>query len=65
MLNAGGSVTFTPIVKGPASFTYTDTDADSDASIVATVTLDVKLGVTITWANPAAIRYGLPWRRAT
>ncbi len=57
-LNVGGSVTFTPTVKGPASFTYADTDADSDASTVATVTLNVKLGPTITWPDPAAIVYG-------
>ena len=60
VLNADGSVTFTPTAKGPASFTYTDTDAESDASTVATVTLNVKLGPIITWANPAAIVYGTP-----
>ncbi len=58
VLNANGSVTFTPAAKGPASFTYADTDADSDASTVATVTLNVKLGTTITWADPPAILYG-------
>jgi Bacterial Ig domain/Cadherin-like domain len=58
ILNSAGSVTFTPTVKGPASFTYTDTDADSDASTVATVKLDAKLGSTIHWADPAAIVYG-------
>ena len=57
-LTVGGSVTFTPTTTGPASFTYADTDADRDASTVATVTLDVKLGATIYWANPATIVYG-------
>ncbi len=60
VLNPGGSVTFTPTSMGQASFTYTDTDADSDASLVATVTLDVKLGTTINWPNPANIVYGTP-----
>jgi hypothetical protein len=58
VLNANGSVTFSPIATGPASFTYTDTDADNDASTEATVTLTVKLGTTINWANPAEIVYG-------
>jgi large repetitive protein len=60
VLNANGSVTFTPTAKGTATFTYTDTDADSDASTVATVTLDVKLGPDVRWATPAAIIYGTP-----
>ena len=59
-LTAGGSVTFTPTTTGSASFTYADTDAESDASTVATVTLIVKLGPTIHWANPATIVYGTP-----
>jgi large repetitive protein len=58
VLNSNGSVTFTPVAEGPASFTYTDTDADNDASTVATVTLNVKLGPVITWLTPAAIVYG-------
>ncbi len=58
VLNSNGSVTFTPTGEGQASFTYMDTDADRDASLVATVTLNVKLGTTINWANPAAIVYG-------
>ncbi len=60
VLNSDGSVTFTPTAEGAASFTYTDTDADSDASTVATVTLNVKLGPTIHWADPADIVYGTP-----
>jgi hypothetical protein len=60
VLNADGSVTFTPTAKGPASFTYTDTDADNDTSTVATVTLDVKLGPIIDWPDPAGIVYGTP-----
>jgi hypothetical protein len=59
-LTVGGSVTFTPTTTGPASFTYADTDAESDASTVATVTLNVKLGTTIYWANPPTIVYGTP-----
>jgi hypothetical protein len=59
-LTVGGSVTFTPTTTGSASFTYADTDAESDASTVATVTLIVKLGPTIHWANPATIVYGTP-----
>jgi len=58
VLNSDGSVTFTPASKGPASFTYMDTDAEGDASLVATVTLNVKLGTTIHWAEPAGIVYG-------
>jgi len=58
VLNSDGSVTFTPTSPGQASFTYTDTDAENDASLVATVTLNVKLGTTITWANPKGIVYG-------
>ena len=60
VLNANGSVTFTPIAKGTATFTYIDTDADSDASTVATVNLDVKLGPDVRWVTPAAIVYGTP-----
>jgi hypothetical protein len=59
-LNVGGSVTFTPVATGPASFTYSDTDADSDASTTATVSLIVKLGTTIHWSDPADIIYGTP-----
>ncbi len=58
VLNYDGSVTFTPVSEGPASFTYTDTDVENDASLVATVTLNVKLGTTINWAHPADIVYG-------
>jgi hypothetical protein len=64
VLNADGSVTFTPAARGTAGFTYTDTDDDSDASTVATVTLNVKLGPTIAWANPAPIVYGTPLSNA-
>jgi hypothetical protein len=60
VLNAGGSVTFTPTGGGPASFKYEDTDADRDASLVATVTLYVKLKPTIIWANPPDILHGAP-----
>ena len=59
-LNSNGSVTFTSIAEGAASFTYTDTDADSDASTIATVTLNVKLGSTIHWSDPTDIVYGTP-----
>jgi len=58
VLNSNGSVTFTPTTTGQASFTYTDTDSENDASTVATVTLNVKLGTTINWANPADIVFG-------
>jgi hypothetical protein len=64
VLNANGSVTFTPPSKGPASFAYIDTDAESDASTVATVTLNAKLGTTVYWANPADIVYGTPLSNA-
>jgi hypothetical protein len=60
VLNANGSVTFTPSSLGPASFEYTDTDANNDASTIATVSLIVKRATTITWANPAEITYGTP-----
>jgi len=60
VLNADGSVTFTPTSKGQASFTYRDTDAESDASLVATVTLNVKLGTIIYWLNPGNIVHGTP-----
>jgi hypothetical protein len=60
LLNADGSVTFTPAALGPATFDYTDTDADGDASTIATVSLIVKRPTTITWANPADITYGTP-----
>jgi len=60
LLNSDGSVTFTPTSKGQASFTYRDTDAEGDASLVATVTLNVKLATTINWPNPGTIVHGTP-----
>ena len=45
---------------GQRAFEYLDTDADHDASLVATVTLNVKVVPTIVWANQPDIVYGTP-----
>lgn len=60
VLNADGSVTFTPTTAGPASFEYEDTDADHDASLAATVRLSVKIEPTIYWSDPGDIVHGTP-----
>ncbi len=60
VLNADGSVTFTPTTVGPASFEYEDTDADRDASLAAKVTLNVKIEPTIFWSDPGEIVQGTP-----
>ncbi len=60
VLNANGSVTFTPTAAGPASFDYVDTDADRDTSLVATVTFSARFVPAIFWANPQNIVYGTP-----